>query len=67
MGSAGYRDAGSGHERYEREEVFRMPLGPIELLEVQVPGNQFTGGIIPALSELVENGTIRIIDILFIK
>lgn len=44
-----------------------MPLGPVELLEVTFPGNRFTGGIIPALRDLVESGTIRIIDILFIK
>jgi len=30
------------------------------------PGNQFTGEIGPALSELVDSGTIRVIDILFV-
>lgn len=44
-----------------------MPLGPVELLVVQFPGNEVKGDIVPALKELVENGTIRIIDILFIK
>lgn len=44
-----------------------MPYGPIELLVVKFPGNQFTGEIIPALKELVDSGTIRIIDILFIS
>jgi hypothetical protein len=42
-----------------------MSLGPIELLVVKFPGNQFKGEIAPALTELVENGTIRVIDILF--
>jgi hypothetical protein len=42
-----------------------MRLGPIELLVVKFPGNRFTGEIIPALAELVENGTIRIVDLLF--
>jgi hypothetical protein len=42
-----------------------MPLGPVELLVVKFPGNQFKGEIAPALTELVENGTIRVIDILF--
>ena len=42
-----------------------MPIGPIELLVVKFPGNQFKGEIAPALAELVENGTIRIIDLLF--
>ena len=41
-------------------------MGPIELLVVKFPGNQFTGEIIPALAELVENGTIRIADLLFV-
>jgi hypothetical protein len=43
-----------------------MPLGPIELLEIRFPGNQFRGEIAAALKELVETGTIRIIDILFL-
>jgi hypothetical protein len=42
-----------------------MGLGPVELLVVKFPGNQFKGEIAPALTELVENGTIRVIDILF--
>jgi hypothetical protein len=44
-----------------------MSLGPIEILMVRFPGNQFTGEIVPAMTELVENGTVRIIDMLFIK
>jgi len=43
-----------------------MPLGPIEILEVKFPGNQFKGEIAPALAELVESGMIRIIDFLFV-
>ncbi len=42
-----------------------MAIGPIELLVVKFPGNQFTGEIAPALRELVETGTIRIIDLIF--
>ena len=42
-----------------------MPLGPIELLVLRFPGNRFSGEIIPALAELVENGTVRIVDLLF--
>jgi hypothetical protein len=43
-----------------------MALGPIELLVVKFPGNQFTGEILPALKELVDNEIIRVIDILFV-
>jgi hypothetical protein len=44
-----------------------MAIGPVELLVVKFPGNQFTGEIAPALTELVESGTIRVLDILFIN
>lgn len=44
-----------------------MAYGPIELLVLEFPGNQFSGDLTPALSELVDNGTIRIIDILFVQ
>jgi len=40
-------------------------IGPVELLVVKFPGNKFKGEIVPALADLVESGTIRIIDILF--
>ena len=42
-------------------------MGPVEYLVVEFPGNQFKGEIVPALAELTDNGTIRIIDLLFIK
>jgi hypothetical protein len=44
-----------------------MPLGPVELLVIKFPGNQFKGEIVPALRELVESGLIRIVDLLFVK
>jgi hypothetical protein len=40
-------------------------MGPVELLVIKFPGNQFKGEIAPALGELVESGTIRIIDLIF--
>lgn len=43
-----------------------MSIGPIEYLVVAFPGNKFKGEIVPALAELVENGTIRILDLVFI-
>jgi len=43
-----------------------MNVGPIEYLVVAFPGNKFKGEIIPALAELVENETIRILDLVFI-
>jgi hypothetical protein len=44
-----------------------MTLGPVELLVVAFPGNRFKGEIVPELQTLVENGTIRVIDLLFVK
>jgi uncharacterized membrane protein len=41
-------------------------IGPVEYLIVAFPGNRFRGEIAPALAELVEEGTIRIIDIAFV-
>ena len=41
-------------------------LGPVELLFVEFPGNQFTGEIIPALRDLLDQGTIRILDLVFV-
>src|SRR5262249_55661906 len=43
-----------------------MSLGPIELFVVGFPENRFTGEIAPALADLVESGTIRGVDLLFI-
>ncbi len=43
-----------------------MPLGPVELVVIQLPGNEVKGDIVPALKELVEQGTVRIIDIIFL-
>ncbi len=44
-----------------------MSIGPVELLLVKFPGNQFKGEILPALKELVDTNLIRVIDILFVK
>jgi hypothetical protein len=41
-------------------------IGPVDYLIVSFPGNQFRGEIAPALADLVEAGTIRIIDIAFV-
>ena len=43
-----------------------MDIGPVEILVVAFPGNQFTGEIAPALADLVESGLIRVIDLVFV-
>ncbi len=42
-----------------------MSLGPVEVLMLRFPGNHFRGEIAPALASLIDNGTIRVIDLLF--
>jgi translation initiation factor IF-2 len=41
-------------------------IGPVDYAVIAFPGNQFRGEIAPALADLVEAGTIRIIDIAFV-
>jgi hypothetical protein len=42
-------------------------LGPIDYIVVEFPGNRFNGAIAPALADLVERGTIRVLDLLMLK
>lgn len=44
-----------------------MAYGPAELIVVKFPGNEFRGEILPALADLVESGTIRLIDFLAVR
>ena len=41
-------------------------IGPVDFLVVGFPGNKFKGEIAPAIGELVDAGTIRIIDVAFV-
>ena len=41
-------------------------IGPVDYAVIAFPGNQFRGEIGPALADLVDSGTIRIIDIAFV-
>ena len=41
-------------------------IGPVDYMIVAFPGNEFRGEIAPALADLVEAGTIRIIDLAFV-
>jgi hypothetical protein len=43
-----------------------MGVGPIDVVIIGFPGNKFSGQIAPALMELVDSGTIRVIDLLFV-
>jgi len=41
-----------------------MEIGPVEVVIIEFPGNEFKGEIVPALRDVVANGTVRIIDLL---
>ncbi|HEU0248440.1 MAG TPA: DUF6325 family protein [Gaiellaceae bacterium] len=41
-------------------------IGPVDYAIIAFPGNRFRGEIAPAIAELVDEGTIRIIDIAFV-
>jgi hypothetical protein len=43
-----------------------MTLAPVEYIIVGFPGNKFNGDIAPELMALVESGTVRILDLIFI-
>ena len=42
-------------------------IGPVDYAVIAFPGNQFKGEIVPALADLVDAGTIRIIDAVFVS
>jgi hypothetical protein len=44
-----------------------VPAGPVEMALIGFPGNRFDDTIIPALAELVDAGTVRVIDLVVVK
>jgi hypothetical protein len=42
-------------------------LGPVDWLVVEFPGSDFKGEIGPALSDLVDKGTVRVLDLLLLR
>jgi len=44
-----------------------MSIGPVEYIAIAFPGNQFSGKIIPAIKELQDAGTIRVLDLVIIS
>ena len=41
-------------------------MGPVDVIIIGFPGNNFSGKIAPAIIDLVDAGTIHILDLLFI-
>jgi Family of unknown function (DUF6325) len=44
-----------------------MSVGPVEYIAIAFPGNKFSGEIIPAIKELQDSGTIRVLDLVIIS
>lgn len=42
-------------------------IGPVDVAVIRFDGNAFDGGLVPALAELRENGTVRIVDLAFVR
>ena len=40
--------------------------GPVDLVMISFPGSQFSGEIAPALRQLVVDGLVRVVDLLFV-
>ena len=43
-----------------------MEVGPVDVYIIGFPGNKFSGKIAPAIKELVDEGIIRVLDLLFV-
>ena len=43
-----------------------MGIGPVEYLVVAFPGNKFNGDVAPALRDLIDSNTIRVLDLAFV-
>ncbi len=44
-----------------------MSIGPVDVVVVKFPGSEFHGEVAPALLEAVENGDVRIRDLVFMR
>src|SRR3954453_7578161 len=44
-----------------------MGVGPVDVVIIGFPGNKLNGQVAPAILELVNNGTVRVIDLLFVS
>jgi uncharacterized membrane protein len=44
-----------------------VAFGPIEMLMIRFPGDQISDDLVPAMTELVNEGLVHIVDLLFIR
>jgi Family of unknown function (DUF6325) len=43
-----------------------MTIGPVSYTVIAFPGNRFNGNIAPEVAKLIANGTVRILDLVFV-
>lgn len=43
-----------------------LDAGPIDIVLLKFPGNQFKGEIVPSIKDLVVRGVVRLVDLLFV-
>src|SRR3974390_899799 len=43
-----------------------MTVGPVSYTVVAFPGNKFNGNVAPEIAKLVSDGTVRILDLVFV-
>ena len=43
------------------------PLGPVDWVVVEFPGNRFNGEIAPAVADLVDRGVVRVLDLVMVR
>ena len=41
--------------------------GPVDIAVISFPGNKFNGDVVPALKALVDEGTVRVLDLVFVN
>jgi uncharacterized membrane protein len=49
------------------EQTPSIPFGPVQLLVLAFDRTQFSGEIMPELERLKEQGTVRLIDLIFVR
>jgi uncharacterized membrane protein len=59
------RDVDSGGQHVPKES-FAEAIGPVDVAVIAFDGNKFNGDVAPAIAQLQEDGTVRIIDLTFI-
>jgi hypothetical protein len=45
----------------------QVMTGPVDIAIISFPGNRFNGDVVPSLKALVDEGTVRILDLVFVN